>query len=192
MDPLCYATSCSRRRGGCVYGLDRHCCVGDLDLDRPGLLRDGDGDREHAVFVRGGDVLTIQTLPEEELADELALRPLGDLDLVASGRGPSPRRPHGEDVLFDRQLDRARICTGQVEMNLELVAPTVGVYREKLGTTSVAQLLGGLVEHLEWFESHQHGWILSLTLEQLGRRRRSGLDVWEPTYSRNIELATLF
>ena len=80
--------------GGCSDGLNHVCCVGDLDLAGLGLLGYGDGEREHAVLVAGGDVVTVQTLPQEQLTAELALGSLRDLDLVALGPDPgaSPAR----------------------------------------------------------------------------------------------------
>ena len=63
-------------------------CVEDLDLAGLGLLRHGDGDREHAVLAGGGEVVTVQALPEEQLTAELALGPLRYLDLIAFGREP--------------------------------------------------------------------------------------------------------
>jgi hypothetical protein len=54
-----------RGDGGCREGRQLAFCVGDLDLAGLGLLGYGDGCREHAVLVRGGDVLAVQALPEE-------------------------------------------------------------------------------------------------------------------------------
>ena len=96
-------------------GFDHIACVGDLDLAGLGLLGDGDGEREHAVFVGGADVVTVQALAEEQLAAELALGPFRDLDLIALGADPGARRPHGEEILLHGQLDEAGIDAGQVE-----------------------------------------------------------------------------
>ena len=45
--------------GGRRDGLSHVCWVGDLDLAGLGLLGYGDGEREHAVLVAGGDVVTV-------------------------------------------------------------------------------------------------------------------------------------
>ena len=104
--------------------------VGDLDPAGLGLLGDGDGQGEHTVFVGGADVVTVEAFPEEQLAAEVALGPLGDLDLVALRPHPAARRPHGEEILLHGQLDEAAIHPGKVEVDRELVAPTVGVDRD--------------------------------------------------------------
>jgi len=54
-----------RGDAGCHEGWQLAYCVGDLDLVGLGLLGYGDGYREHAVLVRGGDVLAVQAFPEE-------------------------------------------------------------------------------------------------------------------------------
>ena len=64
--------------------------VGDLDPAGLGLVGDGDRQAEHAVFVGGADVVTVEAFPEEQLTAEVALGPFGDLDLVAVGRRAQP------------------------------------------------------------------------------------------------------
>ena len=66
-------------------GLRYVSCVSDLYLAGLGLLDHGNGDGEHAVFIRSRDLLTIKALPEEELAAEVTLAPLCDLDLIVLG-----------------------------------------------------------------------------------------------------------
>jgi hypothetical protein len=105
--------------------------VPDLDLAGVGLLSDRDGEGEHTDVVVGGDVVALQALPQEQLAGEVTMGPLRHLDLIALGLDPGSRRSHGEDTLLDRHLDEPGIHTGQVEMNLQLVATTVGVDRDR-------------------------------------------------------------
>jgi hypothetical protein len=57
--------------------------------------------------------------------------------------------------------------SGQVEVDLEIIAPAVGVHRYVVEAVLSEEVLGGTVELAERLESHQHGCTLSLTLEQL-------------------------
>jgi hypothetical protein len=103
--------------------------------------------------------------------------PLRHLDLIAVGLHPGPCRSHRQDILLDRHLDEPGIHAGQVEMNRQLVAPTVGVDRDRAGSPFAEHLLGDPVEFAEWLESHQHDDVLSVTLEclEVGDRRASGM-----------------
>src|SRR6185312_16613179 len=70
----------SRRRSG-VDLADARVRVGDLDPARLRLLRDRDPQGQHARVVRGGDLLGVQRVTEEQLAGEHAQRPFRDLHL---------------------------------------------------------------------------------------------------------------
>jgi hypothetical protein len=149
---------CSAGAGrGCLDGLGHASYVGDLDLAGFGLLGYGDGDGEHTVVVDGVDVVTVQALAQEQLAAELAVAPLRDEDLVALFSRRRAGGPHGEDILLHGQFDRARISAGQVQIDLELFAPTVGVDGGLADATFGQHLLGDPLELAERFESHQHG-----------------------------------
>src|SRR5438309_4757453 len=161
----------SRSWGQGCFALQRHASVGldvvhrraacteDFDPAGLGLLNHGDGDREHAVFARGGEVVAVKALSEEQLTAELALCPLSDLDLIALGREPAAGCPHAEDIVLDRQFDRVGIHARQVEMNLELVATTVCVHRDLPNWILASHLLTHPFELTERLESHQHGGI---------------------------------
>src|SRR5260370_27813044 len=95
---------------------------------------------------------------EEQLAADLALGPLSDLDLIALGWEPAAGCPHAEDIVLDRQFDGVGIHARQVEMNLELVATTVRVHRDLPDWTLASHLLSHPVEIAKRLESHQHGW----------------------------------
>ena len=94
--------------------------MADLHLAGLGLLSNRDGDREDAILVGGRDMVPIETLPQEQLADKLALDSLGDLELV-SFDGASSASPERSGRPFDCKLDRAEIYTRKVEKDLELV-----------------------------------------------------------------------
>ena len=113
------------RRG--LDGLGHASHVGDLDLVRFGLLGHGDSDREHAVVVDGGDVVQVQALAEEQLPAELAVGPLLHLYFISLVPERRARRLHAQEVVLDGQLDRAGVGAGQVELDLQLVASTVGI-----------------------------------------------------------------
>ena len=104
---------------------------GDLDLAGLRLLGDGDGEGQDAVVVGGHDLVAVQALAEEQLPAEVSLGSLRHEDLIVLGPDPRPSRPNSEDVLLDGHLDEPGIDAGQVELDLELVAPTVGVNRDR-------------------------------------------------------------
>ena len=79
--------------GACNDRLSHISCLGDLDPAGLGLLGDGDGQREYAIFVGGADLVTVQALSEEQLAAELALGPFRDLDLIALSPHPASASP---------------------------------------------------------------------------------------------------
>lgn len=96
-------TGSSDGENWCRDGFNHASCVGDLDLAGLGLFGDGDGEGEHTVLVVGGDLLAVQALSEEQPTAELALGPLGDLDLIALGADPSACRSHREDIPIPQQ-----------------------------------------------------------------------------------------
>src|SRR5688572_1685524 len=59
--------------GACCDGLNHISGVSDLDLAGLGLLGHGDGQGEHPILVGGAEVVTVETLAEEQLAAELTL-----------------------------------------------------------------------------------------------------------------------
>src|SRR4029450_9424645 len=136
----------------------------------------GDGEREHAVLVGGGDVVTVQTLPEKQLTAEVPLGSLRDLDLIALGPDPGPRRPHGEEVLLDGELNETEIDAGEVEKNLELVALPVRVHWDLTNAAFAEHLLGHPGDLRERLESHQHDRSFR-SLEQLAVDDRRALGV---------------
>ena len=96
-----------------VTAWSRFSCVGDLDLAGLGLLGDGDGQGEHAIFVGGAQVVSVEALSEEQLAAEFTLGPFGDLDLIALSRRTRPRVARTVSRSFSTvQLDEAGIHAG--------------------------------------------------------------------------------
>ena len=123
--------------GWCGDGFNHVSWVGDLDLAGLGLLSDGDGESKHTVLIVGSDVIAVQALAEEQLTAELAVGPLGDLDLITLAADPGPGGSHGKEILLDGEVNEPGIYAGQVEMNLELVTPTVGVHGDLAGAALV-------------------------------------------------------
>ena len=82
--------------------------------------------------------------------------PFGDLDLIAFGPDPAARGPHGEEILLHGQLDEAGIHAGEVEMNRELVVPTVCVHRNLARPAFAEHRVGEPVELPERLGSNQH------------------------------------
>src|SRR2546423_2426494 len=183
--------------GGCRQGHRRSSCnggrldslddsganVGDLDLVWFGLLGDGDGDGEHPVRVSGDNVFAVEALTKEQLTPELTFGPLRDVDLIVVGPDPGAEGVHGEDVFLDGQFDGTRIGAGDVEEELELVAPTIRIHGDLAGPAIAQQLLGQPVDLTERFESHQH-WVDPLSdARAVGGRRPPKLDVWSRQYA---------
>jgi hypothetical protein len=156
--------------------------MSDLYLLGLGLLRDRNSDHEHAIVIDGSDVIPVQALTEIELATELTLGTLCDLNFVSFGRGPASGRPYVENFLFDGYLDRSGIHAGQVDIDLELVSPTESVHRSQSTPLLTAPVLATPIELTKWLESHQHDYFLSTTLEQSTIYDRHTFDYLVPLY----------
>ncbi len=147
------ASSSLRPSAGLVrLGVDRRLGgLGDVDRDPAGLglLRDRQAQREHIVGVAGVAALGVEALAQEQLAAEGPLRTLTDEQLHTIEDSAVTLGVDRQHVLLDDEVDRARVDTGEVELDDELVAMAVRVDRHRaLFTLSV---FNPSVEALETF-----------------------------------------
>src|SRR4051794_8379013 len=126
----------SGRSGGAGAGVDGLGAVlagADGHLPRLRCLGNRDAHGEHALVVVGLDVAGVEGLAEEQLAAERASGPLGYDHLVALPGLPGSLGLYGEHVLLDLEVDAVGLDPGQVEVDVEAVAPPVGIDRHDAG-----------------------------------------------------------
>src|SRR6185437_4345384 len=104
----------------------------------------GDRQGQHAGGVVGGDAVGVQGFAEEDLPGEGAVGSFGDDHLGAVGlRCGSAFGADGEHVLLDGQVDGSWIDAGQVEVNVEAVAPAIRVHGHRGGPRGSTEYLLG-------------------------------------------------
>ena len=108
------------------------------------------------MVVSGLDVVRVEALAEEELAGERSGRSLVDEDLIILIELPLALGRDRERVLLDCHLDRVRIDTGKVDVQIEPIALPVAVRRHVVGATAAPDLTGQTVDVCEGIESHEH------------------------------------
>src|SRR5699024_4193064 len=87
---------------------------------------------EHTVGVVGADVVTVQRLPQEDLAGEAPRGAFTDHGLTAF-HGAGALGADGDDVVLDLQVDGLGPDPGQIEADHELVLVPVGIHRHGVG-----------------------------------------------------------
>jgi hypothetical protein len=124
-------------------GLPAAVADGDRDAARLGGLEHRHADGEHAVVVAGLEVVGVQSLTEEDLAAEHALRPLADDQLLRRRAVEGPARGDARHVLLDRQLHRGGVHAGKVEVDVQVVALPIGVHRHRARRADLVEQRGG-------------------------------------------------
>ena len=97
--------------------------LADRDLAGLGLLSDRDLQREHPGVIAGGDALGVEVVAQDQLTAEHAPGPFGcdQFGVACPGRAFSL---DGDHVAFDIEVDRLRIDSGQIELDLGSVSPS--------------------------------------------------------------------
>ncbi len=117
------------------------------------------------------DVIGVEGLAEEQLAGEGARWSFAHDHLGAIGCNGGPLGLHRQDVLLDGEVDRGGVHAGEVEVDIEGVALTLGDDRHGARPSGGAEdLLGQAVEVPERVGPHQH----LLVLLPRSNRRTAG------------------
>ena len=84
-------------------------------------------------MIDGANVVQVQALAQEQLPAELAVGALFHLDFISFVPERRARRLDAQEVVLDGQLDRAGVGAGQVDLDLQLVASTIGIDGDRAG-----------------------------------------------------------
>jgi hypothetical protein len=133
----------------------------DLDPSWLGLRGNRYLDGEHALFVAGLQPIGVKVLAEEHLALERANGALLGDDLVAFFSVVQAFGSHGEHVLLDRKIDRARFDPREIEVQEDRVPPPIGIHGDRSNLNDSSEgLLGETVQIPERIEAHDH-WVVT-------------------------------
>ena len=135
--------------------------VGGVDFHLAGLalLRDRDGQRQHAVVTYRAQLVRIEVVAEKQLAPKLALGPLIDDQLIALLAQRTAARGDLDDVALDCDIDVIGLHARDVEGDNELVTTSQRLHGQRARSACAGQcLLGQPVKFAKRIESHQsHG-----------------------------------